>query len=108
MRITALALLKKAEQVTVCEVAPEDNLAAVRSHLAEVVGWLQRNDIPAAPVAMLSTGDDATSLNIAANDRNVSIIVAGAYEHRKIRERILGGITENLLRDSRRCLFLSH
>jgi nucleotide-binding universal stress UspA family protein len=106
--LDALPLLRMAEQVSVCEIAPQDSLAAARNGLADIVAWLQRNDIQAHSSAILSTGDDAAGLTAAANDQGANLIVAGAYGHSKLREWIFGGVTANLIERSQKCLFLSH
>jgi len=36
------------------------------------------------------------------------LIVAGAYGHSRLRERILGGVTRDLIGDAGRYVFLSH
>jgi nucleotide-binding universal stress UspA family protein len=105
----ALPLLKKAVNVVVAEIAAEEDLAAVRTHLEEVVGWLKRHGVVAEVLALPSTGDDATGLNAIAEEQGADIIVAGAYGHGRLREWAFGGVTSDLLlRPQDRCSLVSH
>jgi nucleotide-binding universal stress UspA family protein len=104
----ALPLLKAAAQVTVLEIAGEDELAAARSHVGDVADWLERHGVAAKTLALTSTGDDSTQLNAIAYERDANLIVAGAYGHSRLREWTLGGVTRDLLGRTDRCCFLSH
>jgi nucleotide-binding universal stress UspA family protein len=104
--LDALPLLRKAEHVFICEVAPADNLDAARAHLSDVMAWLKKSDIEAEHVASPSTGDDAATLFDVANEQAADVIVAGAYGHGRLHDW-LGSVTESLLLQSDRCLFLS-
>ena len=106
--LDALPLLKKADHVVVCEIAPEEGMAAARAHVGDVVSWLKRDGIKAEPGAALSTGDDATRLKAIAGDQAADVIVAGAYGHSRVREWAFGGITKDLLLRADRCAFVSH
>jgi nucleotide-binding universal stress UspA family protein len=88
----ALPLLKAAAQVTVVEIAGEDELAAARSHVEDVVDWLERHGVRAKALTLTSTGDDSTQLNAIAHERGANLIVAGAYGHSRLREWALGGV----------------
>jgi nucleotide-binding universal stress UspA family protein len=104
----ALPLLKRAAHVTVVEIAVEDELAAARAHLEDVVGWLKRHGVPAQSLASPSTGDDATRLNAIAEEQGADLLVAGAYGHSRLREWVLGGVTRELLLHGSRCSLVSH
>jgi nucleotide-binding universal stress UspA family protein len=105
----ALPLLKKAAHVAVVEIAAEEDLAAGRTHLEDVVGWLKRHGVVAVSLAAPSTGDDATQLNAIAEEQGADVIVAGAYGHSRLREWVLGGVTRDLLlRAKARCSLVSH
>jgi nucleotide-binding universal stress UspA family protein len=41
-------------------------------------------------------------------DVGAGVVVAGAYGHSRFRELILGGMTEHLITQSKRCVLLSH
>jgi nucleotide-binding universal stress UspA family protein len=104
----ALPLLKKAAHVAVVEIAAEEELAAARAHLGDVVGWLKRHDIVAESLASPSTGDDVTRLNAIVQEQGADVIVAGAYGHSRLREWALGGVTRDLLLRADRCSLVSH
>jgi nucleotide-binding universal stress UspA family protein len=104
----ALPLLKMGADVTVVEIAGEEELAAARTRIEDVVGWLKRHGVTAKCLALLSTDDDAFRLNAVAQEQDADVIVAGAYGHSRVREWMLGGVTRDLLLRSDRCAFLSH
>ena len=104
----ALPLLKKAAQVVVVEIAPDEELAAAETRLKDVVSWLKRHGVNAASIASPSTSDDATRLSRIAGEQGADILVAGAYGHSRLREWILGGVTRDLLFRAERCSFMSH
>jgi nucleotide-binding universal stress UspA family protein len=104
----ALPLLKMAANVTVAEIAREEDLPTARAHLADVVTWLERHGVEAESTASLSTGDDAAALYAIAQDQGADVIVAGAYGHSRMREWVLGGVTRDLLLSANRCSMVSH
>jgi len=104
----ALPLLKKAGHVAVVEIASKDDMAAARSHLKDVVGWLERHGVAAESLPTPSTGDDASQFNAIAREQGADLIVAGAYGHSRLREWAFGGITRDLLFNADRCALLSH
>ena len=104
----ALPLLKKAAHVAVVEIAAEEELAAARTHLEDVVGWLKQHGVVAESLPSPSIGDDATRLNAIVQEQGADIIVAGAYGHSRLREWVLGGVTRDLLLRANRCSLVSH
>ncbi len=106
--VDALPLLSQAARVTVVEIAAEENMAAARAHLADVVAWLGRHDIAADSLAAPSVGDDAVRLDAIAQEKGAGLLVAGAYGHNRLREWVLGGVTHDLLLRPARCSLVSH
>ena len=104
----ALPLLKGASHVAVVEIAVEAELAAARTQIEDVAGWLHRHGIKAECLTSPSTGDDATALYAVAQDQGADLIVAGAYGHSRLREWALGGVTRDLLLRANWCSLLSH
>jgi nucleotide-binding universal stress UspA family protein len=104
----ALPLLKAACQVSVIEIAAEDELDAARLRLCEVVEWLGRHGITADLDARISTGDDSTDLHACVDERQADIVIAGAYGHNRVREWAFGGVTRSLLIDPHWSAFVSH
>ena len=104
----ALPLLALAEQVMVVEIAAEDELAAARQRLDDVVGWLKRHGVAAQSQACSSSGDDANRLRQIAEDQGAGVLVAGAYGHSRVREWVFGGVTHDLLLRGNCCALVSH
>jgi len=94
--------------VTVVEIAAEEDLAAARTHLEDVVAWLKRHGIVAKSLAWPSKGDDASRLNAIAQELRADLIVAVAYGHSRLREWVLGGVTRDLLLCADRCSLVAH
>jgi len=106
--LDALPLLKKAAHVTVVEICAEREIAAARTRVEDVVGWLKAHGVVAKPLASPSTGDDASLLNAIAQERGANMVVAGAYGHSRLREWVLGGVTRDLLLRGKNFSLLSH
>ena len=104
----ALPFLKHAAQVTIVEIADEQELEAARGRLGDVVLWLGRHGVVAEPIATPSTHDDAHRLHALALEHKAGLIVAGAYGHSRVREWVLGGVTRDLLLRAGRCALVSH
>ena len=104
----ALPLLKRAAHVAVVELAPPDEMAEARAHVADVVGWLARHGVKAEGRAAPATDSDASALHAVAQDQGADLIVAGAYGHGRLREWVLGGVTKDLLLGTGRCTLISH
>ncbi len=103
----ALPLMRHAE-VTVVEVAKHGRMDAARRHLDDVVAWLIHHDIAARAFPVTSSGDDAADLRSVADSERCNVIVAGAYGHSRLREWVLGGVTQDLLMGPRLCSLVSH
>jgi nucleotide-binding universal stress UspA family protein len=104
----ALPLLRRARKVTLVEIAGEDELAAARARLDDVVLWLGRHGIAAQPAAVVSGQDDTHRLRGLAEEYEADLIVAGAYGHSRVREWVFGGVTRDLLLRAGKCVLVSH
>jgi nucleotide-binding universal stress UspA family protein len=104
----ALPLLKVAGRVTVVGIAAKDDLSAAHAQLIDVASWLSRHGIDALPMAVSSTGDDAVRLSSIVQEEGGDLLVAGAYGHSRVREWVLGGVTQDLLLRGDRCTLVSH
>ena len=104
----ALPLLKTAAHVTVVEISADEDMAAARTHVEDVVGWLKWHGVVAESHASPSVGDDASLLNAIAEELGADVIVAGAYGHSRMREWVLGGVTRDLLLHAEHFSLLSH
>ncbi len=106
--VDALPLLQLAGRVLVVEIAVQEDIAATRSRLKDVVGWLGHHDVVADALAAPSCGSDATRLDAIVREHDAGLMVAGAYGHNRLREWVLGGVTRDLLMSPGRCALVSH
>ena len=107
--VDALPLLKKAKEVTVVEIIEKDDDRPVAGRrVADVAAWLGRHQIDACHMVPNHRGDAVEQLIRHASDIEADMIVAGAYGHTRMREWIFGGVTRDLITQSRHCSLLSH
>ena len=107
--VDALPLLQKAKEVHVVEVIESDADQAAAGHrVADVAAWLGRHGVDASYMVPSLTGTAAQQIEAKARDVGADIIVAGAYGHTRLREWVFGGVTRDLIAQSRHCSILSH
>jgi nucleotide-binding universal stress UspA family protein len=105
----SLPMLRKAKEVTVAEIVEAgDSRPAAVSRVRDVVAWLSRHGVSASELVPERSGDVIAQLDGVATDVGAGVVVAGAYGHSRFRELILGGMTQHLITQSRRCVLLSH
>lgn len=104
----ALPLLKRANRVTVVEMAASADLSEARIRTGDVAGWLARHGIAASARADPSLGNDAAQLSDIAHELDAGMLVGGAYGHARLREWVLGGVTRDLLLRPPRCALVAH
>ena len=75
----------------------------------DVVTWLSHHGIVASALVPeeSSAWDTAVALDRIASSVGAGVVVAGAYGHSRLREWVLGGVTQHLATDSTRCVLLS-
>lgn len=108
--VDSLPLLRKAKDVVIAEIVEEGGgRQAALTRVKDVAAWLSCHDIFATElVPEEGTKWDATaSLDRIASDIGAGVVVAGAYGHSRLREWVLGGVTQHLITESTRCAFLS-
>jgi len=100
--LDAMPFLKAADQVLVVEVAGE-------GATSDVSGYLAHHGVPCTLVRKpaATTGIAAEILRVVQTE-GADLIVAGAYGHTRLRERIFGSVTRNLLERTPVCCFMSH
>ena len=106
--VDALPLLKLAGNVTVLEIVSEADLPRATDNLADVTRWLKRHGISASSDAVAAKGEDNSRLSELAREKGADLIVAGAYGHSRVREWVLGGVTNDFLLNPDRCVLVSH
>jgi nucleotide-binding universal stress UspA family protein len=104
----AVPLLKQFAQVTVVEISAFDDVDATKARCDDVVAWLARHGVAAKSRVVRSTSDEINQLCEITDEVGADLIVAGAYGHSRLREWVMGGMTRNLLLDSKQCVFVSH
>jgi nucleotide-binding universal stress UspA family protein len=104
----ALPLVIEMDQVVLLEIAEAGEHDRAEAGLERLVRWLDRHGVKAVPRVSVPAGRDADRILAVADEVGADLIVAGAYGHSRLRERVLGGVTHDLLRGSDRCLLLSH
>lgn len=105
----ALPLLLRASFVSVVAVNRNSAMSETDQRaVADVAGWLRQHGIEATPTVRPAHSDIAGEIIAAAEDISAGLIVAGGYGHARLREAVLGGVTQELLADAPVCLLLSH
>jgi len=106
----AMFLLPEAETVTIIEIdPPAPGAAAPAASAAQVAAALTRRGI-AAKAETETAGDIGVSdlLLSRAADRDVDLLVMGAYGHSRMREFILGGVSRDIFRHMTVPVLMSH
>jgi nucleotide-binding universal stress UspA family protein len=104
----AMPLLRAAEAVEVVSVVGEKDLSKAVPG-AEVAPHLARHGVTATVKDLVAKqGDVAETLRSQAGLFRADMIVMGAYAHSWIREMVLGGVTQSLLKKSSVPLFMSY
>lgn len=105
----ALPLLKAADLVSVCIVAPERHSSDASDPGAELSRMLSRHGVK-VEVTILAQTLPRVSEVIArhVDDIAADMLVMGAYGHSRFREAILGGATRNMLEHATVPVFMAH
>ncbi|MBB3261898.1 nucleotide-binding universal stress UspA family protein [Paraburkholderia bannensis] len=108
----ALPLLTHAQFVSLAVVTPprSPDLARATSAAIDAAGWLERHGISASfheSVCEHHFEAGATLLS-RASDVNADLLVAGAWAHSNLHERVLGGVTRTLLESMTLPVLMSH
>lgn len=108
--VDSLPLLRMAKDVTIAEIVEGGgSRQAALERTGDVVAWLSRHGIVASALVPEENSEwDATvALDQIASDVGAGVVVAGAYGHSRLREWVLGGVTQHLTTESTRCVLLS-
>jgi nucleotide-binding universal stress UspA family protein len=108
----ALPLLQGARCVSIEMVAGRHGVshAAVEEEMLQATAWLELHGVQASfHESVRESGEQTgTALLSRACDLHADLIVAGAYAHSRVEERVLGGVTRTLLEAMTAPLLLSH
>ncbi len=106
----ALSLLEHADRVTLLTINARDLLRRAGSVPAEeMLAHLRRHGVPAETHDVESQGGPIADIILAAaHDLRADLLVAGAYGHPKLWERMFGGVTRDLLEQMTLPVMMSH
>jgi Universal stress protein UspA and related nucleotide-binding proteins len=103
----AISLIARVRDVVLLS-APQEK-AIPQAITNGLVGYLVRHGSRAEPIEVTCTEDGlARDLQSAAHNSGAGILVMGGYGHSRLREFILGGVTEGVLNDPRMPILMSH
>ena len=103
-------MLSRASQVQLLTVREQQDAERPDLLPTDAAKYLARHGIEAEIVELASDGKLSTAeiLSQAAEIRKAAYLVMGAYGHSRFRERILGGVTRDMLTNPKTPLLLSH
>ena len=104
----ALPLLRAATDVTVVEIAGRAEIKSAARRGEDVAVWLKRHGVCAAANAMVASEEPFEALEALLLQNAADLVVAGAYGHSRVQERIFGGVTRDLLTKARYCCLLAN
>jgi nucleotide-binding universal stress UspA family protein len=103
--VDALPSLALADEVTVVNVGVDD-VEWARKGVADVVGFLDRHGIQAKS-ELIASADEGPSLLAYAEERDINLVVSGAYGRSRLQEWVFGGMTRSLLDATKLHRFMS-
>jgi nucleotide-binding universal stress UspA family protein len=105
----ALPLLVKADQVSICMVAPERHGSSTADPGVELSKMLSRHGANVEVCLLPQTLPRVSEvIERHVEDSNADLLVMGAYGHSRFREAILGGATRNMLEHAKVPVFMAH
>jgi nucleotide-binding universal stress UspA family protein len=103
----ALPLMAQSEEVILVQINPEDE--AAKELAGDVASHLVRHGLNARAESITAQiSATAEKLLTRAADVAADLVVMGAYGHSPLRERLLGGVTHDVLRDTSLPVLMSH
>ena len=105
---SAIPLLKRARHVTIAVFNPDPFDEHGEQPGADIALYLARHGVN-IEVSLQQTGIDVGNAMLSmAAERNYDLIVMGGYGHARLREVLLGGVTETLMRTMTVPVLISH
>ena len=106
--VDSMPFLTRAQRVQLVQVCPAETQVETRAGLREVVHRLERLGVHAEVKVITPTGASTTTdIEDAAAAIDADLIVAGAYSHNRLREWVLGGVTQDFVEDCDRYVLFS-
>jgi nucleotide-binding universal stress UspA family protein len=104
----AIPLLQQAKDIAIAVVHSRAS-ERTDAQIADLMGYLTRHKVSVTQqIANVSNENEATILLQLAEEHHVDLIVAGAYGRTRLGEWIFGGVTRDLLLNSRICCLFSN
>lgn len=105
----AMPFLQRAEDVVVLAVCPQDAADSMVFETDDVVANLKRHGVNARAQVVTAPGSQVTAeITRIATLNKADLVVAGAYGHSRIREWVLGGVTDDVIHHPETFVLLSH
>ncbi len=104
----ALPFLTQAEDVIVAEMVSHHNTPGYDIPASMMADHLRAHNVPVTVRKIDQSGDPGGLLIGAATQAGCDLIVAGAYGHSRLREWVLGGVTQTFLNSEAMPFLLSH
>lgn len=105
----ALPLLRRAKSVRVVEICAPGHADAAQARVRDVADWLCRHGAPAESEVRVADDRPAGDRLLACvEETGANLVVAGAWGHSRLREWVLGGVTQALISRCPAWLLLSH
>jgi len=96
----SLPLLEKASDVMLAWINPEKKLGKNENLPgAELAAALARHDVPVTVKGIKNRTSTAKAMINMVEEHDIDLLVMGAYGHSRLREQILGGVTEHILKN---------
>jgi nucleotide-binding universal stress UspA family protein len=107
--LDALPLLQEAKDVMIAEICEQATEEGGEARLNDVASYLKGHGVNVEAKVYLHTKRSVASEILRfANDEKADLVVAGGYGHSRLGEWMFGGVTRQLLSDSRLCCLFSH
>jgi nucleotide-binding universal stress UspA family protein len=104
----AMPFLRRAKGVTLAQVAPTTSIETMRADLDAAAGRLHRQGVAVSTEAVTESAHVCEALESLAARRGADLIVLGAYGHSRLRETVLGGVTQGFIERGMVHVLLSH
>jgi len=96
----SLPLLEKASDVMLAWINPEKKLGKnEKLPGAELAAALARHDVPVTIKGISNRNRTPKAIINMVEEHDIDLLVIGAYGHSRLREQILGGVTEHILKN---------
>lgn len=105
----ALPFLRSADAVEILSIVGEKDLSTSVPG-ADLAPHLSRHgvNVSVKTIAVLERGDVADTIQHVAAEFGAGLVVSGAYRHSRLRQWLLGGVTQSLLKNGHMPLLMCH